>query len=113
MALGECPVEPFFGSAPHHELPSLSECLARQGSALRPQVVQHAAWYELEVANAGRYCRVTGGSVVFTEANRQLYASWPTLDDAVPAIRRFLEDRVSFEEIAADPRAEVVQDRRR
>jgi hypothetical protein len=108
MTLGDYPVQPFFGSAPHHELPLLSECLARQGSALRPQVVQHASWYELEVANAGRYCRITGRSVVFTEANRQLYASWPTLDDAVRAIRRFLEDRVSFEEIAADPRAQVV-----
>jgi len=103
--LGRYPVRPFFGSAPHHELPLLSECLARQGSALRPQVVQHLSWYELVVANAGRHCRLVDQCVVFTEATRRLDVRWPTLDDAVRAIRRFLEDRVPFEEIAADPRA--------
>lgn len=101
------PVRPFFGSAPHHELPLLSECLSRQGSALRPQLVQHGAWYELVVANAGRHCRVSDQSVVFTEAATQLYTRWLTLDDAVRAIRLFLEDRVPFEEIAADPSRET------
>ena len=39
------PVRPFFGSAPHHELPLLAECLARQESALQPQLEQRGALY--------------------------------------------------------------------
>jgi hypothetical protein len=33
---------------------------------------------------------------------------WRSLDDVARAIRRYLEERASFDEIAADPQGEVV-----
>lgn len=108
--LAEYAVRPFFGSAPHHELPALAEALARHGSALRPAVVQRGAWYELEVAAAEltKRCRVSYRQVTFIDREQNLSAGWPTLDDAVVSIRRFCEDGASFDEIAADPLAKHV-----
>lgn len=108
--LATSPIRPFFGSAPQHELPILAEGMARQGSVLRPQLEQHGGWYELVVADAmrARQCRVTNRSVAFMEAAGQLYATWPTLDDAVSAICRYCEEGATLDEIAADPRAQHV-----
>jgi hypothetical protein len=108
--LGASPVRPFFGSAPHHELPLLSECLARQGSVLRPTLVQRGAWYDLLVTDATgeRQCKVSHRHVSFIETKARLDASWQELDHAVDAIRRFCEGGASLEEIAADPRAKKI-----
>jgi hypothetical protein len=107
--LASHPVRPFFGSAAHHELPLLAECLARQHSELRPQLVQQGAFYKLVVAEPSgqRRCTVEGTSVVF-DASRRTSASWQTLEDAARAIRRYCEDREASDDIIADPAAVVV-----
>jgi len=107
------PLRPFFGSAPHYQLPLLSENLARQGSALRPQLVQREAWYELVVADAAgtRICNVDTWRITFMDAIGQLDASWPSDDDVVRAIRHFCEGGASLDEIASDPRAQHVSKR--
>jgi hypothetical protein len=100
------PVRPFFGSAPHYELPLVAACLERQGSKLQPQLEQRQAWYYLVVRNAEgtRRCRVSACYVEFRQADDRLAAGWPALEDAVAAIRRYCEGGASLEEIAADPR---------
>jgi hypothetical protein len=62
--LAAAPVRPFFGSEPHHDLPLLAACFARQGSTLRPRLVQRRAWYDLIVSDAGgaRSCDVCVGT---------------------------------------------------
>jgi hypothetical protein len=107
------PVQPFFGSAPHHERPLLSECLARLGSDLRPQLIQHGAWYELTVVAAAgaKRCIVGARHVAFVDATGRLDASWPTLEDGVRAIRRYCEGNESLDEIARDPLAQHVSSR--
>lgn len=104
------PVQPFFGSAPLHEHPLLSECLARLGSDLRPQLIQHGAWYELIVAAAAgaKRCIVSARHVAFVDTSGRLDASWPTLEDGVRAIRRYCDGNESLDEIARDPLAHHV-----
>lgn len=105
--LARTTLEPFFGSAPHHELPLLSELLARLGSALRPELVQEGAFYRLVVADTTgtRTCVVDGDYVVFEGGAETVFASWPTVDDAVAVMCRYLEHGASLDEIASDPRA--------
>lgn len=107
--LAAAPIRPFFGSAPHHEFPLLSDQLARESSTLRPRLVQRGAWYELEVEDAtgARRCRVSGLHVAYLEKSARLDATWRTFDDAVRAIRLFCEHGASIDKIAADPAARV------
>ena len=104
-ALATTPLKPFFGSAPHHDMPVLADCLARRGSALRARLEQQGAWYRLGVASAdgSRRCIVDHCSVNFIEQEKDLYTEWRTIEDATGAIIRFCEQGASFEEIAADP----------
>lgn len=105
--LASTSLRPFFGSAPHHELPLVSESLARQGSELRPTLKQHGAWFSLDVSSASglRRCRVSSRGVAFFEGSAELRANWPTLDAAIGAVIRFCDNNASLEEIAADPSA--------
>lgn len=102
------PIRPFFGSRPHHEHPFLSERFERQGSALRPELVQRQTWYDLVVADqdTGRRCKVSDRHVTFMERADQLDLLWPSVDDAVDAIRRFCEGKVPLDVLANDPRAQ-------
>ncbi len=108
--LAASPLRPFFGSAPHRELPLLVQCLAKQGSALLPRLEQHGAWYELVVpeAEGARRCKVSARRVTFIDATGRLDATWPTLEEAAGAIRRYCEAGASRDELAADPRARHV-----
>jgi hypothetical protein len=110
--LAAYPITPFFGSAPEHEFPMLQACLREQGSALVPVLIKRQAWYRLEINRQSRRCIVSGRHVSFQEdGTHEVGAIWPTLDAAVRALRRFLEDAVSLESIAEDPLAEHVAKR--
>jgi|CZKU01.1.fsa_nt_gi hypothetical protein len=108
VVLAACATRPFFGCAQHHELPLLAECLARQGSTLRPQLVQRGAWYELLVAEGSRRCEVRDRHVAFTEGGRRLDAVYRSREAGAAAIRCYLEGATSFGEVAADPLAQVI-----
>lgn len=92
--LAASPLRPFFGSAPHHELPRLAESLARCGSALRPQVVQRLAWHDLVVTSVDgtRRCKVSDRHVSFLGPTGRVDQSLPTLDDVARAIQRYCEE---------------------
>jgi hypothetical protein len=105
--LAAYPVRPFFGSAPDHELPRLIELFESQESALRPRVEQSGAWYRLVVANGLRQCEVRDRHVMFTQATRRFDLAYPSLDDAVSGIRRYLQDDSSVDEFAAEEKARV------
>ncbi|AKF08376.1 hypothetical protein DB32_005525 [Sandaracinus amylolyticus] len=105
--LARSKVPPFFGSAPHWELPLLTEALARQGSALRPELVRTGEFHRLVVADSSgvKQCDVDGLFVTFSHHTEHVFAHWPTLDEAVVAIRRYLGGGTILHEIAADPHA--------
>jgi len=100
-ALASYPVRPFFGSAPHYELPALGASLQRCGSALRPAVVQRGGWHRLEVASGTRTCEVSENHVTFAEGSAVLRTGWRSLDDAASAIVRYLERDESSQDIGA------------
>jgi hypothetical protein len=96
------PVRPFFGSAPHHELPTVQACFVQRGSALRPRLVQEGAWYHLLVTDetGARRCTLSDRSVTLADETGQLIAVWPTVDGAVRAVSRYCEDGATLDEIA-------------
>jgi hypothetical protein len=98
--LAAYPVRPFFGTARHHQLPEVVACLRRHGSALEPALIQRGAWYALEIAQGDRRCEVNSLQVRFVDGAGTGHASYATLDDAVQAIRRFLEDGTPLGEVA-------------
>jgi hypothetical protein len=108
--LSATPLRPFFGSAPHHEMPRLNELLARSSSGLYPQLVQCGALYALAVADASgaKRCEVDGRSVTFADGTDRLNVTWRALEDAVSAICRYCEGSASLNELAADARARHV-----
>ncbi len=111
-ALAASPVQPFFGSAPDHELPSVVEAFARSGSKLVPRVVQRQGDMTIEVEHAARNCRFEHGSfmgleewtVGCFEGSADWHGRTRTVDDAAALARRFLEERASFEVLSADTR---------
>jgi hypothetical protein len=98
--LAAYPVRPFFGTARHHELPEVVACLRRHGSALEPALIQRGAWYAVEVAHGGRRCEVDSLQVRFVDGAGTGHASYATLDEAVHAIRRFLEAGAPLDVVA-------------
>jgi hypothetical protein len=100
-ALASSTLRPFFGSAPQHELPLLSECLAQQGSTLRPEVVQRGQWYELRAAAGPRSCTLSRLDVTFAGPAERRSASFPTLGDAARAICAYCEGGGSLDEVTA------------
>jgi hypothetical protein len=102
--------QPVFGSHPHRDLPLLSECFAPQGSPLQPRLVQTGAWYNLVVAGAedARSCTMGERSATFEDETDLLSAEWPTIDDAVRAVRSYLEDGATLDQVAVDPLARHV-----
>jgi hypothetical protein len=95
-----CPIRPFFGSAPHHELPLLSQSLAGQGSLLRPAVEQHGAWHRLVVESGSRKCVVDDRNVVFIGGTHRRRISYESLDNAARGIRSYLDAGVPLDELA-------------
>ena len=100
-ALAASPIEPFFGSAPDHDLASVVEAFARSGSKLLPQTIQRQAWTVIEVALGARLCRFHDTAVTCIEGAAQWHGPIRTFDDAVSLARAFLEDGASFEDLAA------------
>jgi hypothetical protein len=97
--LATYPVPPFFGSAPHHELPLLAACLAQRGSKLRPRLVQHRAFYALVVDNGPRRCDVSDRSVTFVDGARRHGATYPSLEEAAGSIVQYLEGGVAMDDL--------------
>lgn len=111
--LAGAPVWPFFGSEPHHDLPLLSACFARQGSTLRPRLVQRRQWYDLVVSDhaGARSCDIGVHRASVEDATGYLSARWSTIDDTVRAVRRYLEEGATLDAIAADSDATYVSRR--
>ncbi len=105
MALAACPVEPFFGTARDLRLPLVFAAFERQGSGLRPALVQHEGFFCVEAASGARCCRFTEeGGVTCVDVPAKRYLATRGLDDAVALARDFLEQGASLDAIAADPR---------
>jgi hypothetical protein len=100
--LATYPIAPFFGSAPHHELPLLSDAFAHQGSSLRPALEQSGAWFRLVVGSVPRRCEVDDRSVLFLDGTRRRLIVYDTLDDAVRAMRAYLEGGRALEAVGAE-----------
>jgi hypothetical protein len=105
--LAAYPIRPFFGSAAHHDLPLLAECLVQARSELRPHLVPRGKSTELVVEDRSgeRRCSVADGRVAFNAGGGTAFASWPTLELAARAIRRYCEAREPVADIIADPEA--------
>jgi hypothetical protein len=108
--LADYPIRPFFGSAAHHELPLLAECLAREHSELRPYLVARGRFTDLVVEDpcGQRRCIVDGMSVAFDTGGLGTSASWPTREHATRAIRRYCEAGEAVADIIAEPATVVV-----
>jgi hypothetical protein len=102
--LAAAPVRPFFGSEPHYDLPLLAACFARQGSTLRPRLVQRRAWYDVIVSDdaGARSCRIGVRHATFEDGAGRLTTAWGTIDDTVRAVCRYLEEGATLDAIAAD-----------
>jgi hypothetical protein len=110
-ALATYPIAPFFGSAAYLTIGKLDAELARAGSALRAELRQHCQWYYAAVVSGERHCTVSGDlrSAVFHEDGEQsLRASFGRASNTVDAIRKWLEDRWSIDELRLLPSASDV-----
>jgi hypothetical protein len=87
---------------PHHELPLLSDAFAHQGSSLRPALEQSGAWFRLVVGSVPRRCEVDDRSVLFLDGTRRRLIVYDTLDDAVRAMRAYLEGGRALEAVGAE-----------
>lgn len=76
-----------------------------------PRLIQRQGWYRLEVSTGSRQCGVSGRHVSFQEGAFEVRATWPSLDAAVKAVRRFLEEGASLDNLAEDPAADHVAKR--
>lgn len=116
-ALAACPVTPFFGTATHLEHRVLAERLARDGSALVPELIRRAQWCNLVVRSVDghRRCEVTprsGGAaervfLKFEDGDREVSASVQGIDEAARALRRFCEDGAPLDEVLLEVGAKV------
>ena len=103
-ALAASPIEPFFGSATDYDLRLITQSLARQGSALRPDLIQHGASASIWLIAGPRRCRVWATCVECFDRQKELCVICANVDDVVALARRFLENGVTAGELAADPR---------
>jgi hypothetical protein len=105
-ALAGYSIAPFFGSAPYLTIEPLDAELARAGSALRAELRQRRQWFEAAVVSGDRYCEVYGDlrSAVFHGTGEEaLGASFRGASDTVAAIRKWLEDHWSVDELRRLP----------
>jgi hypothetical protein len=110
-ALATYPIAPFFGSAAYLTIGKLDAELARAGSALRAELRQHCQWHYAAVVSGERHCTVSDDlrSAVFHEDGEQsLRASFGRASNTVDAIRKWLEDRWSIDELRLLPSASDV-----
>ena len=106
--LAAYPVQPFFGSAVNLAIDPLNAELTAQRSTLRASLVQRHEWFRAVVANGDRRCTVDDSlrSVTFRDATDEYAtAQFATLADTVGAIRRWLEERYTLDELRLDPTA--------
>ena len=105
-ALAACPIVPFFGSASRLTVDKLDSELATAGSTLRAELRQRSQWFEAAVVHEGRYCRVDDDlrAASFHDTSEvSLRVEFRRRTDTVGAIRRWLEDRSSRDEIGKLP----------
>jgi hypothetical protein len=89
--LDAAPVAPFFGSASHMELALVRDYFARNGSTLVPNLLQRAAFYDVEVATDKRRCRLSGSAVTFEEGAASRFEAFGTIEAAAAAAHIWLE----------------------
>jgi hypothetical protein len=115
-ALRRYPIVPFFGSAPHHDLPLLAASLARQRSGLIPLLVQKGPWYRLKVHSGlgldtkrqDRDCDVQSLGVGFREGQQTWSAIFKDSDSAARAIHRFCAEYASPDQLEKEPGLEKI-----
>lgn len=112
--LASYPVEPFFGSAPHHELPILERALVEAGSDLRPVLRQRRQWFGVVIERGDRACRVgfEDRSLGLHEGPTQVgHVRARTSAGLIAALSAWVERREPFEHMQAAHGAEP-RDRR-
>lgn len=105
-ALSTYPVAPFFGSAAYRTIGPLDAQLAKAGSPLHAELRQRSQWFYAAVVSGDRYCTVEDDlcSAAFHGASdTPLRASFSQPDDTIAAVRHWLEDRWSAEEVRLLP----------
>jgi hypothetical protein len=110
-ALAAYSIAPFFGSAAYVTIKALDAELARAGSALRAEVRQRCQWFDPAVISRDRHCTVNHDlrSATFHAENEpSLRASFGRATETVAAIRNWLEDRCSTDELHRLPSASDV-----
>ena len=99
-SLAASPIEPFFGSATDYDVRLITESLARQGSALQPDLIRHGASASIWLIAGPRRCRVSATSVECFDRQKELCVICANVDDVVALARRFLENGVTAGELA-------------
>jgi hypothetical protein len=107
-ALAACPIVPFFGSAAHLVIDRMSAELAAAGTSLYAELRQRCQWSDAAVASGDRWCTVSEDlcAARFHGAREAgLHARFRSPADAVAAIRHWLEDRWTGDELRLLPSA--------
>jgi hypothetical protein len=101
-ALAACPIAPFFGSGIWLTVDKLDSALASSGSSLRAELRQRRESFDAAVVCEGRHCRVDDDlrSATFHDTSDVfLRVAFQRRTDTVAAIRSWLEDRATPDEI--------------
>jgi hypothetical protein len=105
-ALATYPVAPFFGSAAYRTIGPLDAELAKVGSLMRAELRQRSQWFDAAVVSGDRYCTVQDdlcGVTFHGEGDTSWRASFPRPSDSIAAVRHWLEDRWSTEDVRSLP----------
>lgn len=97
------PIRPFFGSAFMLAIAPLNEELAAQGSSLRGKLMQRMQWYDARVMAGDRSCKVLHDNLRAVRfevvGSEKKTAEYPDAAASVAAIRRWLEDRCTPDQL--------------
>lgn len=105
-ALAAYPVAPFFGSAADRTVVALEAELVKAGAPLHAEIRQHSGWFAAAVVQGDRYCTVDDdlrGAAFHDDGERALRASFAAPAETIAAIRHWLEDRYTIEDVEALP----------
>lgn len=97
------PIRPFFGCASILAVAPLDAELAAQGSSLQAEIWQRQQWFDARVTAGDRSCTVLHHNLralSFEErGSRQKTAEYPDTSSAVTALRRWLEEHCTPDQI--------------
>lgn len=103
-ALAASPIAPFFGSAPHHELPAVAAAFAAAGSTRVPEIYQTEQWANVAVVDDDRIAMIHGRHLTCVADGARWDLRCRSLADVVGLALRFVDERASRDQLTADLR---------